>query len=48
MVGSMAACRQTDMVLEKELRLLHPDPKTARERVSHRHLGGRSQSVPPQ
>jgi hypothetical protein len=39
--GSM----QTDMGLEKELRVLHFDLKDARRRLSSRQLGGGSQSL---
>jgi hypothetical protein len=34
MAGSMVVCRQTK-VLEKGLKVLHPDPQAAGETVSH-------------
>ena len=39
---------QADLVLEKGLRVLYPDPKAAKRRLSSRQLGGGSQSPPPQ
>jgi hypothetical protein len=39
---------QADMVLEKELRVLHLDPKAARRILSSRQLRRGSQSPPPQ
>ena len=39
---------QADMVLEKELRVLHLDLKVARKKLSSRQLGGGSRGPPPQ
>jgi hypothetical protein len=44
MAGSMVA----DMVVEKELKFLHLDPKASRRRLTSRQLGRGFQSLPPQ